>query len=75
MRQRTAARVINVDGHPAYASGIAELRQTGDLGRRCSLPNGSLSEQQPQHCFRNASFPHSLLLLCHPSRPSSTADR
>lgn len=28
-------RVINVDGHPAYAGAIAELKQTGELGRRC----------------------------------------
>ena len=28
-------RVINVDGHPAYPSAIAELRQSGELGRRC----------------------------------------
>ena len=28
-------RVINVDGHPAYASAIAELKQTGELGRLC----------------------------------------
>jgi transposase-like protein len=28
-------RVINVDGHPAYASAVAELNQTGELGRRC----------------------------------------
>src|SRR6516225_8178231 len=28
-------RVINVDGHPAYARAIAELKQTGELGRRC----------------------------------------
>ena len=28
-------RVINVDGHPAYASAIAELKQTGELGRHC----------------------------------------
>jgi IS6 family transposase len=28
-------RVINIDGHPAYASAIAELKQSGDLGRRC----------------------------------------
>jgi len=26
-------RVINVDGHPAYPSAIAELKQSGDLGR------------------------------------------
>ena len=30
-----APRVINVDGHPAYASAIAELKPTGELGRRC----------------------------------------
>ena len=28
-------RVINVDGHPAYASAVAELKQTDALGRRC----------------------------------------
>jgi len=28
-------RVINVDGHPAYAGAIAELKQTGELGRHC----------------------------------------
>jgi transposase, IS6 family len=28
-------RVINVDGHPAYAGAIAELKQTGELSRRC----------------------------------------
>jgi transposase-like protein len=28
-------RVINVDGHPAYASAIPELQQSGELGRRC----------------------------------------
>jgi transposase, IS6 family len=27
--------VINVDGHPAYASVVAELKQTGERGRRC----------------------------------------
>jgi len=27
-------RVINVDGHPAYGSAIAELKQSGELGRR-----------------------------------------
>jgi transposase-like protein len=27
--------VMNVDGHPAYARAIAELKQSGDLGRRC----------------------------------------
>ena len=28
-------RVINVDGHPAYATAITELIQAGELGRRC----------------------------------------
>ena len=28
-------RVINVDGHPAYATAVAELKQSGELGRRC----------------------------------------
>src|ERR1700722_3389621 len=28
-------RVINVDGHPAYASAIAELKAAGALGRNC----------------------------------------
>jgi len=28
-------RVINVDGHPAYTSAVADLKQTGELGRRC----------------------------------------
>ena len=28
-------RVINVDGHPAYARAIADLKATGELGERC----------------------------------------
>ena len=28
-------RVINVDGHPAYSRAIAELKESGELGRRC----------------------------------------
>jgi transposase-like protein len=28
-------RVINVDGHPAYPSAIAELKRSGELGRAC----------------------------------------
>jgi transposase-like protein len=28
-------RVVNVDGHRAYARAIAELKQSGDLGRHC----------------------------------------
>jgi transposase, IS6 family len=30
-----APRVINVDGHPAYASAVAELKESGELNRRC----------------------------------------
>ena len=32
---RVRPRVINVDGHPAYASAIGELKQEGHLSRRC----------------------------------------
>ena len=28
-------RVINVDGHPAYARAIRELKESGELGRHC----------------------------------------
>ena len=30
-----APRVINVDGHPAYAGVVAELKESGELNRRC----------------------------------------
>jgi len=30
-----SSRVINMDGHPAYPSAVAELKQSGELGRRC----------------------------------------
>ena len=33
--ERPRPRVINVDGHPAYAGAVAELKQTGELGRGC----------------------------------------
>lgn len=38
-------RVVNVDGHPAYARAIAELKQSGDLGRRCHC--------RPSHYLNN----------------------
>jgi len=38
-------RVVNVDGHPAYARAIAELKQSGDLGRRC--------HRRPSHYLNN----------------------
>ena len=28
-------RVINVDGHPAYATAMAELKQSGELNSKC----------------------------------------
>src|SRR6266545_3679764 len=28
-------RVINVDGHPSYPAAIAQLKDSGELGRRC----------------------------------------
>src|SRR5215472_13787082 len=34
-------RVINVDGHPAYARAITELKQSGELGRRCGCRTAS----------------------------------
>ena len=34
-RTRRRPRVINVDGHPAYATAISELKDSGELGRRC----------------------------------------
>jgi transposase, IS6 family len=32
---RARPRVINVDGHAAYASAIGELKRSGELGRNC----------------------------------------
>jgi IS6 family transposase len=32
---RIRPRVINVDGHPAYARAVTELKRSGELGRRC----------------------------------------
>ena len=32
---QTRPRVINIDGHPAYATAIAELKESGELGNRC----------------------------------------
>src|SRR6185437_10268713 len=28
-------RIINVDGHPAYPTAIAQLKESGELGRSC----------------------------------------
>jgi len=47
-------RVINVDGHPAYARAIAELKRSGDLSQRCRCrPSPYLkgpSIYQEAHC-------------------------
>jgi len=32
---RIQPRVINVDGHPAYAAAIDDLKRSGELSRRC----------------------------------------
>ena len=32
---RVRPRVINVDGHPAYATAISKLKESGELRRRC----------------------------------------
>jgi transposase, IS6 family len=32
---RMQPRVINVDGHPAYPAAVADLKRSGELGRRC----------------------------------------
>ena len=37
--------MINVEGHPAYARAIAELKSSGELGRRSRWPTLSLFEQ------------------------------
>lgn len=34
-RPELRPRVINADGHPAYARATEELKQSGELGRRC----------------------------------------
>ena len=34
-KRRIGPRGINVDGHPAYARAVSELKQSGELGRRC----------------------------------------
>ena len=46
-------RVINVDGHPAYASAVAALKQTGELGRRCRCRTAPYLNNiiEPDHRF------------------------
>jgi transposase-like protein len=40
-------RVINVDGHPAYPVAIADLKRSGELGRR-SMSSCAPHEQHPR---------------------------
>jgi hypothetical protein len=42
---RPQPRLINVDGHPAYARAVAELKQAGELGRRCRCRMAPLLKQ------------------------------
>ncbi len=45
--------MINVDGHPACASAIAELKQSRELGRRCHYPTSPYPNDliEPDHRF------------------------
>src|SRR3982751_3456633 len=45
-------RVINVDGHPAYASAVAELKQTGELGRGCRCVLANIAGYEAMHAIR-----------------------
>jgi transposase, IS6 family len=46
-------RVINADGHPTYARATEDLKQSGDLGRRCRWRTSpylnNILEQDPFH--------------------------
>ena len=46
-------RVINVDGHPAYPTAVAELKQSGELGRgcRCRTSRSSSTLRKRSHDF------------------------
>ena len=45
-------RVINVDGHPAYARAIAELKSSGELGRRCRCRSSRYLNNIVEHGHR-----------------------
>src|SRR5438874_889324 len=38
-------RVINVDGHPAYATAISELKQSAEIGKQCRCRPSHVHEQ------------------------------
>jgi len=49
-RSGQSPRVINVDGHPANATAITELKQAGELGRQCLCrPSPYLNNVLEQH--------------------------
>jgi hypothetical protein len=54
VRRQTRPRVINVDGHPAYASAIGALKQSGELGHHCNCLNRTLLKR----CDRAGSSVH-----------------
>jgi transposase, IS6 family len=49
---RPRPRVINVDGHPAYTSAVAELKRTGELGRRCGGAWRTIKGCEAMHAIR-----------------------
>jgi transposase-like protein len=54
-------RVINVDGHPPYASAVAQLKQTSELSRRCCRTAPYLNDIIEQdHWFINKRITASL---------------
>ena len=46
-------RVINVDGHPAYARAIAELKESGDLSRSCRCRPSPYINNRTSICNRS----------------------
>jgi transposase-like protein len=65
-------RVINVDGHPAYARAIAELKESGDLSRRCRRrPSPYLNNMIERTTASSKSASPRVLVL---GRPKGTED-
>jgi IS6 family transposase len=59
-RSGVRPRVINVDGHPAYAHAIAELKEAGELGARCrcrTAPYLNNIVEQDHRFIRHAQTP------------------
>lgn len=53
-------RVINVDGHPAYPSAVAELQQSGELSRRCRCRTSPYLNNVIEIVFTQMTKPHFL---------------